>query len=59
MLLYMNAMAPYVSFVMSSVQHMLLFPSETQDFSVCVDMRNESRNTKYKEIRSLASLRSP
>ena len=42
---------------MSSVHLMLLFPSEAQDYQFVVE--NESRNTKYKVIRSLASLRSP
>ena len=49
-LLFMNAMAPYVSSERSSMQQMLLFPSEALDFFSLY--RIESRNTKYKAIRS-------
>ena len=57
MLLCMTAMAPYVSFVMSSVQLMLLFPSEAQDFSVCVEMRVETQSTKKYAVLRLFGLR--
>ena len=35
-MLYMNATAPYLRSVMSSVQQMLLFPFEALDFSISV-----------------------
>ena len=57
MLLFMNALAPYVSSVRSSVQQMLLFLFETLDFSVCIEMRIETQSTKQYAV--LASLRSP
>ena len=54
----MTAMAPYVSSVMSSVQQqMLLFPSEAQDFSVCVEMSVETQSTKKYAVLRLFGLR--